>query len=102
MTDWTHSFVRNVSMFPDKYERFNLAPPKEPNTTMLKLDCLPGQSSSLVCTCSEGNDEITDATPEGKALLDFLCLMVKEPGHENIVWGRARELEDCILIFLGN
>ncbi|KAL8753142.1 MAG: hypothetical protein Q9184_005509 [Pyrenodesmia sp. 2 TL-2023] len=65
MTDWTYSFVRNASMLPDKYERVGLTPSKEENTTMLKLDCLRGQSASLVCTCFEGNDEITDATPEG-------------------------------------
>ncbi|KAL8898434.1 MAG: hypothetical protein Q9207_006701 [Kuettlingeria erythrocarpa] len=68
---------------------------------MLKLDCLPGQSVGLFCTCSEGKDEFTDTTPEGKAFLDFLYLMAKEPEYDHTMWGRVRESEDCILIFLG-
>ncbi len=88
-------------MLSHKYEKFDLAPPRDPNTTMLKLDCLPGQSVGLFCTCSEVKDEFTDTTPEGKALLDFLYLMAKEPGYDNMMWGRVRESEDCILIFLG-
>lgn len=101
MTDRISSSVSNVSMFPHTSEGLDMAPSKERNTTMLKLDCLPGRSAGLVDTYSEGFDEITDATSEGKALLDFFYSLEKEPGHDLTLWGRVEELEDQFLVFIG-
>ena len=72
----------------------------EANTTILKLHHFPGQYTSSV-SADETSKEITEATPEGNALLEFLLSLKEEPGHDYTMWGRARELEDCIFIFIG-
>ncbi len=81
-----------------------MSPPKDLNTTILKLDHLPGQYTTLLSTGSEPpyGEEITVTTPEGKALLEFLISIEEEPGHDYTMWGRIREFEDCLLVFVGN
>ena len=78
-----------------------MSPPKGPNTTILKLYLLSGQYTAST-NPDESFKNITDATQEGKALLEFLTSIDKEPGHDYTMWGRVRELEDCLFIFIGN
>lgn len=81
MRDWTYSLMRDASMSARKYNGYSIPPPKEPNTTILKLYLLPGQYTALVSP-DESFEEIMDATLEGKALLKFLTSIGKEPGHD--------------------
>ncbi|KAG8526205.1 uncharacterized protein KY384_000198 [Bacidia gigantensis] len=53
---------------------FNMAPPKNPNTTILKLDHLEGKYTIWDRPDSEDAvEEITDQTAEGKALFEFMA-----------------------------
>ncbi|KAL8780911.1 MAG: hypothetical protein Q9213_006251 [Squamulea squamosa] len=78
-----------------------MGPPKECNTTILKLKLSPGRYTVSV---SDGGgeicQEIEDTSPEGQALLDFLTSVAQEPGHDYIMWARAREFTHCLFIFI--
>ena len=98
MVDWTYSIIRDASMLQDRYTS-KMGPPKEPTTTMLKLDLSTGVYTRPLAEVS-GN-EITDTTAEGRALLSFLTQIAKEPGHASLMWGRVHERENQIVIFVG-
>lgn len=101
MVDWTHSFIRNASTLPDKYEDI-MGPYQTPNTTLLGFRRPPEQLTAWILDISEKPLRvITDTTPEGKALLDFLLPITKEPEYDYISWGQARELPDYLFVFIG-
>lgn len=86
-------------MLPDKHTN-KMRPPKEPTTTMLKLDLLPGRYT--VPAGEVPGNEITDTTNEGRALLNLLTQIAKEPGYASIMWGRrVQEHENKLVIFIG-
>ncbi|KAL9035063.1 MAG: hypothetical protein Q9180_005058 [Flavoplaca navasiana] len=101
MVDWTHSFIRNASTLPDKY-RDIMGPYQTPNTTLLGFRIPPEQLTAQILDIPEKPLRvITDTTPEGKALLEFLLPITKEPEYDYITWGAARELADCLFILIG-
>ncbi|KAL8649956.1 MAG: hypothetical protein Q9226_005353, partial [Calogaya cf. arnoldii] len=101
MVDWTHSFLRDASTLPQEYTKI-MGPRQIPNTAMLVYNISPEQCIARVPEIPERPYKlITTATQEGKALLDFFSPIAKEPGFDYIMWGQARELPECLFIFIG-
>lgn len=102
MMNWTHFLAHGVSMLAQQYENRDAAPPIEPDTTILKLHCFPGQCSSIVSTSPEEPfGDISEATVEGKAMSAFLHWIGREPGHDFTMWSRVQEVGGDLIIFIG-
>ncbi|KAL9628609.1 MAG: hypothetical protein Q9204_005781 [Flavoplaca sp. TL-2023a] len=98
MVDWTHSFIRNASTLTHKYEAIT-GPYQTPNTTLLGFRIPPEQLTAWILDIPKKPLRvITDTVPEGKALLESLLPITKEPEYNYITWGEARELPDCLFV----
>ena len=68
-------------MLSRESEELDMPPPHKPNTTILKIRRFPGHCTAPLSS-GESSEEITEATPEGNALLEFLLSFKKEPKHD--------------------
>lgn len=89
-------------MLPERYGDKTYPPPKEANTTIMKLDCSPEPFLSLESFGPEDTfEKISETTEEGKALIALLEWIVEEPGHEFINWSRVLEIAETLIIVIG-